>query len=137
MISQPGLFGSPKPTPQPTANPGALGMSRAFAKAERVEAGWKAGAIEAVRKLALARETFLAEDVRETFATPAEADSRAWGAVMKTAQKLGLVLPGGYALAKCSNNSPRVLWRSLLFAGARAASFPSSLETAKPADLPR
>lgn len=56
--------------------------------------------------------TFLAEDVRE-FAAALEdpPDGRAWGSVFQDAARKGLIVKAGYAPAKSSNLSPKVLWR--------------------------
>lgn len=58
-------------------------------------------------------EPFLAEDLREfaevrgLFAPP---DGRAWGAVIQSAARDGLIRKVGYAPAKSSNLSPKVQW---------------------------
>lgn len=63
--------------------------------------------------LAAHREPFLAEDVRE-FAAQLESppDGRAWGSVFQEAARRGLIVKVGYAPAKSSNLSPKVLWRA-------------------------
>jgi hypothetical protein len=62
------------------------------------------------------RLEFLAEDVRE-FAEgrgiESPPDGRAWGAVMRSAQRDGLICAVGAARAKSSNLSYKVLWRAI------------------------
>lgn len=57
--------------------------------------------------------TFLAEDIREYaeahgFDRPP--DGRAWGVVFQSAAREGLIRKAGYAPARSSNLSPKVLW---------------------------
>lgn len=56
--------------------------------------------------------SFLAEEVRD-FASTLEAppDGRAWGVVFQNAARAKLIIKAGYAPAKSSNLSPKVLWR--------------------------
>lgn len=91
------------------------GMAEASIGAENRSPGWHADAIEAIRRYALEHETFLAEDVRPTL-NSGSVDGRAWGPVFKLAERMKLIRQEGYGLANCSNRSPRVKWRSLLFA---------------------
>lgn len=58
-------------------------------------------------------EEFLAERVRE-FAAGLDVppDGRAWGWVMRDASRRGFIVKVGYAPAKSSNLSPKVLWRA-------------------------
>ena len=58
---------------------------------------------------------FLTEDVVDAWTAQGHAppeDGRAWGAVMKKARSLGYVKAVGYAPARTSNMSPKVLWRA-------------------------
>lgn len=98
-----------------------LGVSRAATAARRNAPGWEDAAVAAVRAFALTHDAFVAEDVRETFATPAEVDGRAFGHVMRRAAREGIVRKDGYAPANSSNRSPKVRWRSLVFAGKMSA----------------
>lgn len=64
--------------------------------------------------LAAQSESFLAEDARafaERLGFEAPPDGRAWGAVIQGAAREGLIAKVGYAPAKSSNLSPKVLWR--------------------------
>lgn len=57
---------------------------------------------------------FLAEDVRqfaESRGLELAPDSRAWGAVIQSVARERLIVKEGYAAAKSSNLSPKVLWR--------------------------
>ena len=94
-----------------------LGVSRSASAARRNAPGWEDAAVAAVREFAITHDAFIAEDVRETFATPADVDRRAWGAVMQRAVREGIVRADGYAPANSSNRSPKVRWRSLVFVG--------------------
>jgi hypothetical protein len=77
---------------------------------------WRRGALAYVREFAArAREPFLGEDVREFaqecgFDDPP--DARAWGCVMRQAQREGIVKSCGYAPAHSSNGSPKCLWKA-------------------------
>lgn len=97
------------------------GMTRAANKAERVQDGWNARALDAVRTFAESHPFFLVEDVRKTCHEPAQADGRAWGAIITEAKRRGWISHGGFAAASSSNNSPKVLWRSNIY-DAKAAS---------------
>lgn len=58
-------------------------------------------------------ETFLAEDLRykaEERLKERPKDPRNWGAVMRMAAKEKLIRRQGYAPARSSNQSPKVLW---------------------------
>lgn len=99
------------------------GMQQAIDHAEAVKAGWRKDALELFRRYALTHELFLTEDVREAnpgFHVPPECDERAWGQVARDAIKNGYVERAGFAPAKSSNCSPKVMWRSLLCARAAA-----------------
>ena len=89
-----------------------LGLTRAAAKAERIEPGWRTEALRALRAHALAHEHFMMEDV--PFSVPSEADRRAVGVVAREAKRLGWIAADGWAPANTSNRSPKVRWRSLL-----------------------
>lgn len=57
---------------------------------------------------------FLAEDVRraaEAWGLADPPDGRAWGHVMKRAEREGLIVADGYGSAASSNGSPKVRWR--------------------------
>jgi len=55
---------------------------------------------------------FLTEDVREAFSDRLiePHDGRAWGHVMRRAARLGAIRKAGYASARSSNGTPKVLW---------------------------
>lgn len=100
------------------------GISRAIDHAEAVKAGWRKDALELFRRHALTHEVFLTEDVREAnpgFHVPPECDERAWGQVARDAIKHGYVERAGFAPAKSSNCSAKVMWRSLILTPAVAA----------------
>lgn len=89
-----------------------LGATRAAAKAERVEPGWQASAVEAIRKFASTHRYFVIEAVRAEYPTPEGASAKAWGHVVREAVRLGYVRKHGYAPTASSNGSPKVLWES-------------------------
>lgn len=93
-----------------------VGMARAAERAEKVEPGWRASALESVRLHALAHETFLAENV--AIFVPQEADPRAAGAVFQAARRRGWIRADGFAPANSSNRSAKVRWRSMIYGGA-------------------
>jgi hypothetical protein len=96
-----------------------IGMQRASAAAERHASGWEDEAVEAVRVYASTHAHFATEDVRLVHGTPEGVDGRAWGAVMRHAERLRIVRPDGFALVNSSNRSPKVRWRSLVFESKR------------------
>ncbi len=91
------------------------GMAQAAERAERVEPGWRDGALEAVRRYALRHSHFMAEDV--PLGIPSSADPRAAGAVFTDAMRRGWIAKAGYAPANTSNRSPKVLWASRILSG--------------------
>ena len=73
----------------------------------------------AVRLHAVVERRFLTEDVRamaEADGFASAPDGRAWGAVMRAAARKGIVIANGYAPAKSSNCSAKVLWLSMVVA---------------------
>lgn len=99
-------------------------LSLTFARARRDHGIQQAGdhAGERWRRLARAylmefigrgHREFMAEDIREYaeahgFDRPP--DGRAWGIVFQSAAREGLIRKAGYAPARSSNLSPKVLW---------------------------
>ena len=95
------------------------GINRSVEKADRDDSGWSLAAYYGLLNFVKAHreKEFLAEDVREWceihgYVNPPE-NGRAWGAVMRRAARRGIITKCGYALAKSSNLSPKVLWRSI------------------------
>jgi hypothetical protein len=83
--------------------------------AEHEIPGWQDAAIECVRRYAeqYSGEPFLAEDARSWAARsglPEPPEPRAWGAVMQATRRAGFIRRIGYAPARSSNLSPKVLW---------------------------
>jgi len=89
------------------------GAERAASRASKIDPGWKASALEAVREHCQSFEFFLAEDV--PIDMPEGTDRRAVGAVMQAASRAGLCVADGYAPAATSNASPKTRWRSLIY----------------------
>jgi len=101
------------PTVEQSAEAREIGMARV---SRAVSIVWRARAIGYIREFAAyAREPFLAEDVRE-FAESSglqePTNAKAWGPVMQAAMRDGIIRPVGYAPARSSNGSPKVLWRA-------------------------
>ena len=94
------------------------GITRAAEHADSDTPGWTKIAYEFLEACAGVRQhPFLAEDVLEMAAAahlPPPPDSRAWGAIFRRAARKGVIAKAGYAPAKTSNCSPKVLWRSLV-----------------------
>jgi hypothetical protein len=90
------------------------GMQRAAEHAEAVIDGWQEKASEQLRIYVASRlgAPFLAEDFVSwsRYRVPAPPDGRAFGAVLKRAARSGWITKQGYAPAKSSNLSPKVLW---------------------------
>jgi len=94
-----------------------IGIHRAIEKADRDVPDWSLIAYYGLLKFVQAHTLtkFLAEDVREwcerhRYVPPPE-NGRAWGAVMQRAARRKVIEKCGYAPAKSSNLSPKVLWR--------------------------
>ena len=85
---------------------------------ERVERGagekWLEEAATYIRHYAgMLRTGFLVEDVADRWAAakmPAPRDARAWGGAVRRAARAGWIKRAGYAPARTSNLSPKVLW---------------------------
>jgi hypothetical protein len=92
------------------------GMQRAVEHADAVDLFWSERAYGHVMDFCRTKITFLTEDARafaEGRGLQAPPDGRAWGAVMQRAARNGLMKKAGYAPAKSSNLSPKVLWEAL------------------------
>ena len=86
-------------------------------RADRNSDDWSIKAIaQLVKFLHTTQKPFLVEEVRY-FATknglPQATDDRAWGHIIKYAEKNGFVESCGTNNAKSSNNSPKVLWKKI------------------------
>ncbi len=90
------------------------GMERAAGRAERIEPGWKAAALDAVRVYALSHERFALQDI--ALLVPPEADRRATGPLSKEAARRGWIAHDGFARDKWG--SWKSYWRSLIYGGA-------------------
>lgn len=86
-------------------------------EAARLSPGWEDQALDQVRTFARSHKHFATEDVRAVYGTPAGVNPKAWGPVLKRARYAGIVVAAGFTLVNCSNRSPRVRWRSLVFEG--------------------
>ena len=91
-----------------------LGIERSASRAGRE---WLARARGYLLEwLASRREDWLTEDFREWAAQAGldpPPDGRAFGKVMQSAQREGLIKRVGYAPANSSNGSAKVLWRAV------------------------
>lgn len=90
------------------------GMARAIEHAESDQPGWAGIALDFLRGYARMHVDFLAEDVVAAAAmlVPDPPDGRAWGYVFRRAAREGVIQKAGYAPAKTSNLSPKVMWAS-------------------------
>jgi len=88
-------------------------------KADRINIEWTSNAINyLVSFLKTINKPFLVEDVRNysiTYGLEPPPDGRAWGHVIKLAQKNNLVETCGFRAANSSNGSPKVLWKKKEF----------------------
>lgn len=102
-----------------TTDAAADGAARAAAHADRSTADWSERAFAFLCNFALRRKgaTFMTEDVRvaaeanETYVAPP--DSRAWGAIILRAKRMGKLVHAGYAPNKdpSCHGSPKSVWR--------------------------
>jgi hypothetical protein len=91
------------------------GIWQAVERADREVDNWSADALGLTQRFAVqhAHRPFLTEEVREwarLHGLPQPPDGRAWGAVMQRAARAGYIMQMGYAKARSSNLSPKVLW---------------------------
>lgn len=104
-----------------------LGIERSSARAERTSPGWQGRALEHLTNFIECRrrlashtgESCALEFLAEEFVRYSEAqglasppDGRAYGAVMQSACRRGLIAKAGYRLALSSNMSPKCLWKA-------------------------
>ncbi len=94
-----------------------LGMSRAAHAAERASPGWEEQALADLRTFARTHARFAVEDFRAAFPPPEGVNPKALGAVVRRAARERIVIADGYVAVKCSNMSPRVAWKSLVYEG--------------------
>ncbi len=100
---------------------GRQGMAQAAANAELVEPGWGERALTALHRYARVRlavanirhPDFTAEQARDAIVIESPTDSRAWGAVVAKAIRLGYIeKTGQFAPARSSHGSPKPLYRA-------------------------
>lgn len=93
-----------------------LGILRSGSRAEREVPGWQAKAIYCLERyltqVPLAHEFLAEEFVKYATAAGLEEppDGRAYGSVMQSAARRGLIVKVGYRVALSSNLSPKTLW---------------------------
>lgn len=112
------------------------GMAAAVEHADRAVDSWSVEALASIIaqvEHGLLDQPTLAEAIRErsyALDLPRPPDGRAWGAVIQSAVRRGIIVHDGYANAASSNLSPKKLWRradafasidDLVERGARAA----------------
>jgi hypothetical protein len=95
-----------------------LGIDRAIDGALSDDPLWADWAyLGLVYFLADQRQPFLTEQVREFCerekCVDPPANARAWGHIMRSAMRNGLIEKIGYAPARSSNLSPKVLWKAI------------------------
>ena len=94
------------------------GMRSAIRHANDDSPGWQSRAVEFVRQYAVNNAEFMAEAARiwsELRGLPLPPTKKAWGPVMKQAEKENIVRAAGAAPAASSNGSYKVKWRSLVY----------------------
>lgn len=76
--------------------------------------GWSIRALDYFEQFCVeAPETFMVEDARDWCygqGLDKPHDDRAWGAIVRRASGKGIIRRAGYAAARSSNLSPKVLW---------------------------
>lgn len=96
------------------------GMAKVMAPSDAATEQWDRDFLDAVERHARTHETFLVEDVIERCKPVDGVNTKRAGPLMKRAQAHGYCEPGGYAKARTSNLSVKVLWRSKLWRGGEA-----------------
>lgn len=97
------------------------GMQRAVDHADRIEPSWSESATEILRRYAQFTPEFMGEDVRayahKIEHLPLPPDPRAWGAVVNSAVRSGIIARDRYELTKIppAHATPRPVWRSLIY----------------------
>jgi hypothetical protein len=87
-----------------------VGIEHAAVGQENRSPGWIEECVALLAEWSRGRGQFLAEDfVASGLCTP-PAEPRAWGAVFQCAARRGILRRAGYARARSSNLSPKVLW---------------------------
>ena len=113
------LFDSPAAPRQAVQSARAQGHAAALAAADRaqkLDAGWKADALEAVERHCRTHARFLTEEV--PIVIPEGADHRSSGHIVRHAARLGYCVADGFAPTVSSRGSAKVSWKSLLYEGA-------------------
>lgn len=90
-----------------------IGIQRATDHADQEHPRWADAAFDVLKSaVAIREQPFLAEDAIEAIghAVPEPPDGRAWGGVFQRAARAGVIRKVGYAPARSSNLSPKVLW---------------------------
>ena len=110
-MTQPDLFHVPPPEPV-----GHRLARKAAEKNERASPGWMALACALVDTYSQehAGTSWLLEDARafaEARGLPSPSDKRSWGHVVGVLRRQGRIVTAGFAGAKSSHGSPKVLWR--------------------------
>ena len=97
-------------------NPTQIGFEKAEQAAEHAGEEWKAQAYQAIVNHARHHHLFTVEDVRLAARLKECRELRAWGAIIRYAEKNGLVERVGWVRAKTRHVHGRAVtqWRSLL-----------------------
>ena len=90
--------------------------SKAVSQSQESKADWQHKAFSAVCEFANEHkgEDHVGEEIRaygESHGAASVEDPRAWGPVLKKAERHGVIEAVGYAPTVSSNGSPKVLWR--------------------------
>lgn len=97
-------------------NPTQIGFEKAEQAAEHAGEEWRANAYQAIVDYARTHKLFTVEDVRIHAKLKECRELRAWGAIIRYAEKNGLVERVGWVRAKTRHVHGRAVtqWRSLL-----------------------
>lgn len=96
------------------------GMTRAIEHADQVEPDWGSRAAAILIDFASVNSEFMAEDVRvyahKVLGLPQPPDPRAWGAIINSAVRQGIIVRDRYELTKIppAHATPRPVWRSCI-----------------------
>lgn len=92
-------------------------MHRVTDNADRNRPGWSEDALLALIESARIMKRGTAEQLRGKAIVDHPHDYRAWGSVVREAARQGFIVSDGYAKARSSNDSPKIVWK---YTGKRA-----------------
>lgn len=90
----------------------AVGLRAADRCAENAGDPWREDALQAVIDYAKRGKSFTTEDVRAAHPELGAHDDRAWGSIVKKAQRLGHIVAAGAVAVVSSRGGFKTLWRA-------------------------